>query len=267
MVFFSPRISSSNTSGTHTHTTVLWLFGFCPGQPGWAVTRRNIHPLTLIVVINHPYLLSPSTTTHGILCFQSTCSTVFFHNLSPSFLWSTSWPGTSTLYSIHFFTQSLSSFRNTCPYHRNLFCFNPSLILVSLSTLCLELYLAILISALWSATSFSFLTGQVSLRCNILLRTQLPYNLPLAVNDMSLLVSNGTECLNLFHPIQILVFTAAAGLIGNIFSLRRHCVAYLNTNPTRGSLQTKPSLSILPCLALIITTCTHVSHHIMLCWF
>ena len=27
----------------------------------------------------------------------------------------------STLYSIHFFTQSLSSFCNTCPYHRNLF--------------------------------------------------------------------------------------------------------------------------------------------------
>ena len=26
----------------------------------------------------------------------------------------------STSYSIHFFTQSLSSFRNTCPYHRNL---------------------------------------------------------------------------------------------------------------------------------------------------
>jgi len=28
----------------------------------------------------------------------------------------------STSYSIHFFTQSLSSFRRTCPYHRNLFC-------------------------------------------------------------------------------------------------------------------------------------------------
>ena len=28
----------------------------------------------------------------------------------------------STLYSIHFFTQSLSSFRSTCPYHRKLFC-------------------------------------------------------------------------------------------------------------------------------------------------
>ena len=39
---------------THTRTTVLRLFGFCPGQPGWASTRRNIHPLTPFVVINHP---------------------------------------------------------------------------------------------------------------------------------------------------------------------------------------------------------------------
>jgi len=38
----------------HTHTTVSWLYGFCPGQPGWASTRRNIHPLTPIVVINCP---------------------------------------------------------------------------------------------------------------------------------------------------------------------------------------------------------------------
>ena len=28
----------------------------------------------------------------------------------------------STSYSIHFFTQPVSSFRSTCPYHRNLFC-------------------------------------------------------------------------------------------------------------------------------------------------
>jgi len=52
----------------------------------------------------------------------------------------------STSYSTHFFTQSLSSFRNKCRYHRNMFCFsanitnmssNPSL---SLSTLYLEFY-------------------------------------------------------------------------------------------------------------------------------
>ena len=35
-----------------TTTTILRLSGLCPGQPG-AGTRRNIHPLTPIVVINH----------------------------------------------------------------------------------------------------------------------------------------------------------------------------------------------------------------------
>jgi len=37
---------------THTHTTVLWLSGICLGQPGWVHSRRNIHLLTPIVVIN-----------------------------------------------------------------------------------------------------------------------------------------------------------------------------------------------------------------------
>jgi len=34
----------------------------------------------------------------------------------------------STSYSIHFFTQSVSSFRNTCPYHHNLFCCSVNII-------------------------------------------------------------------------------------------------------------------------------------------
>jgi len=34
----------------------------------------------------------------------------------------------STSYSMHFFTQSVSSFRGTCPYHRNLFCCSISII-------------------------------------------------------------------------------------------------------------------------------------------
>jgi len=72
-----------------------------------------------------------------------------------------------------------------------------------------HIHLTILISAHWSATSFSFLMGQSSLPCNILLYTQLLYNLPLTDNDISLLVSNGTNYLNLFHPIRILASTAA----------------------------------------------------------
>jgi len=38
-----------------------------------------------------PYLLLSSTMIHGILPVQSMHLTMFFHNLSPSFLWSTSW--------------------------------------------------------------------------------------------------------------------------------------------------------------------------------
>ena len=52
-------IITSHTHTPHTHTTVLRLFGFYPRQPGWAGTRRNIHPLTPIVVINR--LLSASS--------------------------------------------------------------------------------------------------------------------------------------------------------------------------------------------------------------
>jgi len=146
---------------------------------------------------------------------------VFFHNLQVFFgLPLGLAPFTS--YSIHFFTQSLSSFRHTCAYHRNLFhcsteimSSKPSLPLNSLlGTLSCNftphIHLTILISALWSATSFSFVTGQVSLPCNILLHTQLLYNLPLTVNDISLLVSNGTRCLNLFYPIRILLSTVAS---------------------------------------------------------
>jgi len=87
--------------------------------------------------------------------------------------------------------QSLSSFRSTCPYHCNLFCCSTEIMSSSrclllnplLGTLSCNLkphiHLTILISACWSATLFSYLTGQISLPCNILLRTQLLYNLPL----------------------------------------------------------------------------------------
>ena len=46
-------------------------------------------------------------------------------------------------------------------------------------TLTLHIHLTILISAHFSATWFSLLTGQVSLPCSILLHTQLLYSLPL----------------------------------------------------------------------------------------
>ena len=64
-------------------------------------------------------------------------------------------------------------------------------------TLTLHIHLTTLISACWSATSFSFLIGQVSLPCNTLLCTQLLYSLPLLINDISQWVSNGANCRNL----------------------------------------------------------------------
>jgi len=119
----------------------------------------------------------------------------------------------STSYSIHLFNQSLSSFRNTCPYHCNLFCCTTEIMSSnpSLSTLYLEMsHISWPFSYLPAEVPPHFLTGQVSLSCNILLHTQVLYSLPLIINDTSILVSSGTKCLNLFYPIRILASTAAS---------------------------------------------------------
>jgi len=111
---------SVSLTHTHTHTTILQL-GFCPGQPGWASTRRNIHPLTPIMVTNHPLSASsiyydpwhpPWSFVLNLHAWQS------FSTISPSFLLSTSWPH-PPVYTPYIFTQS---FHSTYPYHRNLFC-------------------------------------------------------------------------------------------------------------------------------------------------
>ena len=149
----------------HTHNR----FTLCPGLPGWAGSRRNIHPVTLLLLINHPYQLPPSTTNHSIIpaqstCLQSLCTTsnhVLFGlplGMEPT-----------TSYSIHFFAQSLSSFHNTCPYHRNLFCCStdimstiPSLSLSSLTdtliiTLVLFIFTLMPLFSMLSFHSFSLL--------------------------------------------------------------------------------------------------------------
>ena len=61
----------------HTHTHDRFT-GLCLGLPGWAGTRRNIHPLTPHLLINHPYHLPPSTTNHSIILAQS----MYIGNLS-----------------------------------------------------------------------------------------------------------------------------------------------------------------------------------------
>jgi len=110
-----------------------------PGEPVPEKTFILSHPSCSSVI---PYLLPPSITIHDILLDQFTCLTVFFHNLSPSFFWSTSWPGTLhfILHTfLNFFTQSLS-FCSTCPYHRNLFCFSTDIV-SSNPSLSLKLYM------------------------------------------------------------------------------------------------------------------------------
>jgi len=53
---------------THTHTQPFYgCLDFVQDNPGEPVPEETIHPLTPIVVINHPYLLHPSNATHGIL--------------------------------------------------------------------------------------------------------------------------------------------------------------------------------------------------------
>ena len=107
------------------------------------------------------------------------CLTVLFDSLSPGPLWSFSCSWAPTSYSMCFFTQSSSSFRSTCTYcsacsavismlcHLYVISLWAPYLEICLSFI-LHIHLTILISARWSATSFSFLTGQVSLPCNIL---------------------------------------------------------------------------------------------------
>ena len=81
-------------SHTHTHTQPFYCsMDFVrdnPGEPVPEETFTHSHVSWSSIV---PFLLHPSNTIHGILPVQSTCLAVFLHNLCPSFLWSTSWPG------------------------------------------------------------------------------------------------------------------------------------------------------------------------------
>jgi len=49
-----PKVVFWDTTRTTTTTTILQLSGFCPVQPRWDGTGRNIHPLTPLMVISHP---------------------------------------------------------------------------------------------------------------------------------------------------------------------------------------------------------------------
>jgi len=99
------------------------IMALCPGLPRWASTRTNIHLLTYAdhhptFIIFFHLLQSIASSLFNLRAWQS-----FLYNLSPSSLWSIPLGlEPSTSYSIYFFTQSVSSFRNKCSYHHSLFC-------------------------------------------------------------------------------------------------------------------------------------------------
>jgi len=182
----TPYISSPNhylLFAKHAHT-IATCFVVVPrlcrvflisGRPLPEETFTYSHPSWSSDIL---YRLPPFTTIHSILFIQFACLTVLFDNLSHS----------------------------TCPYHRSLFSCN-TIAMSSIPNLSLSLllylsffnltphtHLTILISACWSATTFS--------------HTTILYNLPLIISDIGLclLVSNGTNCRNLFHTSRKHIF-------------------------------------------------------------
>jgi len=77
---------------THRHTQPFYgSLDFVRDNSGEPVPEETFTHSYLSQSSIIPHLLPPSIMIHGILSVQFTCLTVFYHNLSPSFLWSTSW--------------------------------------------------------------------------------------------------------------------------------------------------------------------------------
>jgi len=152
-------MSASATQCGHKNYYYNRFTALCPGLHRWASTHHPDHHPTFISFFHLPRSIASSL--FKLHAWQSFCTTslhVLFGLplcLEPF-----------TSYSKHFLTQSVSSFRSTCPYHYNLFCCStkiissiPSLSLNSLLgtlsfTLTLHIHLTILISARWSEQSW-----------------------------------------------------------------------------------------------------------------
>jgi len=139
-----------------------------PGEPVPEETFTHTYHGRQSSLICFLRLLRSMASLFNLRAWQS------FHTLSLSFLWSTSWPGTLH-FILHTFLHPIIVFFSqpmSIP-SQPIFCCrtelmssNPSLslnpLLWNLScSLIPHIYLTILISACWSATSFSFLMGQV----------------------------------------------------------------------------------------------------------
>ena len=156
---------------THNHFTAPWILSgttpvpkmFTRSHPFWSLIN---HPLFASSIYYDPWH-PPCSIYMPDSLFAQSLSKFFLVNL---FAWH------SPLHTpyISSFTQSLSSFCNTCPYHCSLFrcsteimssnpslSLNPLLVILSCSFI-IHIHLTILISAHWSATSFSFLRARLT---------------------------------------------------------------------------------------------------------
>jgi len=136
--------SAITTVNTTTTTTILRLSGLCPGQSRWADARRNIHPLTSVVVFSHP--LSASSIFYDP--WHPPCSIYVPDSLFPQSL---------SKFSLDYLLAWHSPLHTTCIFSPNHWLFTAHahtvatcfavvpklchLILVSLLSLNLELYL------------------------------------------------------------------------------------------------------------------------------
>jgi len=195
----------------------------CPGLPGWACTNSPTHrPDHHPIFISFLHLLrSTASSMFNLRAWQSFCTTLSTSSLVYLLVWSPEpnipyifSPNQCRLFATHAHTIVTCFVVVPTLYHLFLVFLSTPYSTVSF-TLTLHIHWTILISAGWSATSFSFLTGQVSLRCSILLRIQLLYNL--LISDIFLLVSNGTNCLNLFHPVQMYTINIGAKMFTVIY--------------------------------------------------
>jgi len=93
--YLSSWVVTGCTWHTHTHTQPFYgSLDSVRDNPGELLLEQAFTHSHLSWSSIVPYLLHPSNTIHGIHPVQSMHLTVFFCNLSPSFRWSTSWPGT-----------------------------------------------------------------------------------------------------------------------------------------------------------------------------
>jgi len=135
------------TTTTTTTITVLQLSGFCLRQWGEPVPEEMFTHSHISWSLIISYLLPPSIT---ILSVQFTCLTVFFHNVSPSFLWSTSWHATLH-FTLHTFLHPITVFFSqhtpipSQPVCTEIMSFNPSL------SVCLSVSLSLPQTFTWNS--------------------------------------------------------------------------------------------------------------------